>query len=144
MTAYPELARLYGWSSLMRGVRTDLDLAALVSKHLFPIEAMDSMADVIGLPGAARDRLVPRTTYARLKRTTGMLPEDKVGHVLHVARAFAKTLQHFDGDLDEARAFWVSEHPELDRKTPEETALSEPGARAVEALIERAALGLPV
>lgn len=144
MTAYPELARVYGWERLLKGVRTELDLAEMVEQGRFPLAAMDSMADVIGLPPGARDRLVPRTTYIRLKRTTLRLPEDKVGHVLHVARAFAKVLNHFSGDLAEARAFWSASHPELDGRPPADVALTEPGARAVEAVIDRAAFGHPV
>jgi putative toxin-antitoxin system antitoxin component (TIGR02293 family) len=144
MSAYPEIARIFGWNEIMAGIHSDLELAELVASDGFPIAAMDRLVDVIGLAEEARNRLVPRTTYARLKRAKKALPEDKAENVLHVARAFSRVLSHFGGDLDEARSFWQESHPELNGMSPGMISLTEPGARAVEEIIDRIRFGFPV
>jgi len=60
-----------------------------------------------------------------------------------IARLYAMALDAFV-EPSSATRFMMKPHPELDKRSPFETALTELGGRAVEEVIERGLQGLPV
>ena len=143
MCGIENLVRVYGWQPILGDIHSEIELADMVADDRFPLAAMDRLVEVIGLGREARERILPRATANRLKQTTGLLPEAKAENVLHVGRAFAEAMVYFDFDIEQARMFWTSPHPELDHRTPEQVALTEPGAQAVKDVLADAAYGFP-
>lgn len=76
-------------------------------------------------------RLVPEASY---KRRKDRLTPDESARVERMARVVA-TAEFVWDDREAARRFLLAENPLLDGRTPFETALSEIGARQVEALL---------
>lgn len=85
-----------------------------------------------------RNKIVPRATYNRVTRFNLQVSETTE----RMARLYAMALSVF-GDPQSAAHFMTNPHPELDERTPFETALTEIGGREVEEVIERGLHGLP-
>lgn len=117
-------------------------LAAAVEKGLLR-SALVRVVARAGLTGKARDallyRVVPLATFKR--RTRLKLHESEKTERLARVIALAELLWD---EQPAAQQFLSAPHPELDGRTPLESAGSELGARAVEDIVMRALYGLPV
>lgn len=136
-------ALLGGTKGLGKRVRTMRDLEAVVAGGL-PKTALDTLLNDFAehyTERSANDmryQIVPRATYQRVDRFNLQTSET----IERIARIYAMALDAF---LDPAAAtrFMMKAHPELERRSPFETSLTELGGRAVEEVIERGLHGLP-
>ena len=85
--------------------------------------------------------MVPEGTYKRRLKTGRLTPEEseRVARLANVI-ALAEAVW---GDADDARAFLLTPHPELQDRLPLEVAVEEFGARHVEEILEGIRHGLP-
>lgn len=86
---------------------------------------------------------IPPRTLARRKDAKKLQPEES-DRLLRLARILGLSLQLFEGDLEEARAWLLKSNAALDGSPPLEFATSEVGAREVEHLIGRLEHGIPL
>lgn len=134
---------LGGQKSLGKRVRTMRDLENVVADGL-PKIALDTLIDGFGerftemSANDMRFQIVPRATYNRVDRFNLQASET----IERIARLYAMALEAFV-DPTAATRFMMRSHPELDNRSPFETALTELGGRAVEEVIERGLHGLP-
>lgn len=134
---------LGGAKCLGKRILTMRDLESVVASGL-PKSALDTLIDGFGehfTEGSANDirfRIVPRATYNRVDRFNLQTSET----IERIARLYAMALDAF-ADPAAATRFMMRSHPELDSRSPFETALTELGGRAVEEVIERGLHGLP-
>lgn len=138
-----DIASVMGGRRLMgRQIRTLSDLDRIVA-HGIPRGALDRVLEVVfGADRSSaefRNRVIPRATYQRKQ----ILESPFSARVERIARVFAMARATW-GDDEKARRFLFSPHPELEGEAPIEVALTELGARRVEAVMERGAHGLPV
>lgn len=138
-----EIATVMGGRSVIgRQIRSLSDLDRAIDRGI-PREALDRvLLAVFGAERSSaefRNRVIPRATYQR-KETLESPFSDRVERL---ARVFAMARATW-GDDEKARRFLLSPHPELEGNTPIEVALTEVGARRVEAVMERGIHGLPV
>ena len=82
--------------------------------------------------------MVPRATYQRSDRLS-LQPSETVERL---ARLYTLALEAFE-DNEAAAQFMMTEHPELENRTPFVTGLTELGGRMVEEVIARGMHGLP-
>ena len=135
---------LGGTKSLGKRITTMRDLEALVASGL-PKSALDTLVDGFGRhytgqsANDMRYKIVPRATYKRVDRFNLQASET----IERIARLYAMALSAFVEPAAATR-FMMRAHPELDLRSPFETALTELGGRAVEEVIERGLHGLPV
>lgn len=137
-------AVLGGTKSLGKRVLTMRDLEAVVADGL-PKTALDTLINEFGQHYTERSandmryQIVPRATYLRVDRFNLQTSET----IERIARLYAIALDAF---IDPAAAtrFMMVAHPELEQRSPFETAMTELGGRAVEEVIERGLHGLPV
>jgi len=119
------------------------ELEAVVADGLSK-SALDTLASGFGDHSPERSandvryRIVPRATYQRVDRFNLQASET----IERIARLYAMALDAFV-DSSAAVRFMMMAHPELDDRSPFETALTELGGRAVEEVIERGLHGLP-
>ena len=134
---------LGGTKGLGRRILTMRDLESIVANGL-PKSALDKLVDGFGehfTEASANDirfQIVPRATYNRVDRFNLQTSET----IERIARLYAMALDAFS-DPAAATRFMMRSHPELDSRSPFETALTELGGRAVEEIIERGLHGLP-
>ena len=136
-------AVLGGDKSLGRRVSTMRDLEVVVASGL-PKSALDTLMsafsehDLRRPANEMRYRIVPQATYKRVDRFNLQASET----IERLARLYAMALDAFVEPAAAAR-FMMTPHPELDGRSPFETALTELGGRSVEEVIERGLHGLP-
>ena len=134
---------LGGAKSLGCQVSSMRDLERLVADGL-PKSALDKLVDGFGenfketSANDMRFRIVPRATYRRVDRFNLQTSET----IERIARLYAMVLVVFCDPMKATR-FMMRSHPELDDRSPFETALTELGGRAVEEVIQRGMHGLP-
>jgi putative toxin-antitoxin system antitoxin component (TIGR02293 family) len=83
-------------------------------------------------------RIVPEATF---KRRTRLSPTESE-RTERLARVIAAAERAWD-DREDAREWLTKPHPELGKRTPLESAMSELGARRVEDLLDRLFYGIP-
>src|SRR5690349_10736584 len=127
------LKRIFGWSKVLSGVTTDLDLAEWLEEHQAPRAMADAVFRRAALPAELQFRAIPKATYHRSE----LLSQNAFERVLRIARTYARALAVFDDDDDEASSFLAEPHPLLNDRPPAEVALSEPGFREVEGLLRK-------
>ena len=134
---------LGGRRVLGREIQSMRELDGIVRRGM-PKTALDTFIGAIGASRyreyaiRLRNRIVPRATYSRVDRFNLQVSETTE----RMARLYAMALAVFE-DADEATQFLANPHPELDDRAPFEVALTEPGGREVEEVIERGLHGLP-
>lgn len=124
-------------------------LAASGLEHLvlqgLPRESLRRVATRIGgdaeRASAIEHSIVPKTTLAR--RGGGKLTLEESERTARLARLFAQAVDAF-GTEEEARLFLRRPHPLLENRPPLGVALTEIGARRVEAILHAVEYGLPV
>ncbi len=132
-----DVARLFGG----RAIRSSLDLARAVERGL-PVEAADALVAAGALAAGELYRLVvPRRTLAHRRARGERLTVSESDRLARVARAVAGADETF-GVPETARAWLRRPNRELDGAVPLELLATEPGARAVEAVLERLAHGV--
>ena len=130
-----------GAAILGRGIRSMDDLEKTVS-HGLPKRALRLTAErLYPSPGDARRvmfRIVPEATFKRRTRLSAAESE----RTERLARVIAAA-EHVWNGQEEAREWLTKPHPELGKRTPLESAMSELGARRVEDLLDRLFYGIP-
>jgi putative toxin-antitoxin system antitoxin component (TIGR02293 family) len=113
--------------------------------HGLPRESLRRVATRIGgdaeRAAAIEHSIVPKTTLAR--RGGGKLTVEESERTARLARLFAQAVDAF-GTEEEARLFLRRPHPMLEGRPPLQAALTEIGARRVEAILHAVEYGLPV
>ena len=140
-----KIAELLGGPPVLgQRVRSQRDLEEFVRKGL-PKSALDNVVEALAAPhrGTAtkvrlRNKVVPRSTYQRVERLNLQASEATE----RLARLYALALSAFE-DGGAAAQLLTTPHDELNGRTPFDVALTEPGGREVEELIERGLHGLP-
>ena len=131
-----------GRSVIRRQIRSLSDLDRVIEEGI-PRAVLDHVLSTLfgadRSSAAFRNLVIPRATYQR-KQT---LESPFSGRVERLARIFAMARVVW-GDDEKARRFLLSPHAELEGGVPMEVALTEVGARRVEAVMERGIHGLPV
>lgn len=130
-----------GTAILGRRIRSIDDLEKIVSRGL-PKQALRRTAErVYQSAGDARRvmfRIVPEATFKRRTRLSATESE----RTERLARVIAAA-EHAWNDQEDAREWLTKTHPELGKRTPIESAMSELGARRVEDLLDRLFYGIP-
>lgn len=130
-----------GMPILGRRIRSFDDLEKAVSYGL-PKRALRLAAErVYPSAGDARRvmfRIVPEATFKRRTRLTAAESE----RTERLARVIAAA-EHTWNDQEDAREWLTKPHPELGKRTPLESAMTELGARRVEDLLDRLFYGIP-
>jgi putative toxin-antitoxin system antitoxin component (TIGR02293 family) len=137
-------AILGGPEALGHPVNNLMDLDEILAQGI-PRGAFDALVDQLAARSdevsrvSLRYRIVPRATYQRARRLNQQHSEtvERLARILAIARALW-------GDDEAVRGFLLSPHPELNGKTPLDSALTEIGGRQVEEIIERGMHGLPI
>jgi putative toxin-antitoxin system antitoxin component (TIGR02293 family) len=133
----------YGWSLGLRA-DTPADAIARVERGLSPAAA-DRLADRLGLSPAQLAHAAgasPRTLARR--RRAGRLAPAESDRLYRLARLFERAVETFGGDGDDrkaaeedARRWFHLPQWALGEATPLDYAHTDPGAREVEALLDR-------
>ena len=131
-----------GPAVLGRRLRSINDLEETVS-HGLPKRALRLTAErVFPSVGDARRvmfHIVPEATFKRRTRLSAAESE----RTERLARVIAAA-EHAWSDREDAREWLTKPHPELGKRTPIESAMTELGARRVEDLLDRLFYGIPV
>lgn len=136
-------AVLGGRKSLGKRVSTMRELELVVAGGLTK-KALDTLLSELGAhhtecsSNDMRYQIVPRATYKRVDRFNLQTSET----IERIARLYTMALEAF-AEPSTATRFMMKKHPELDDRSPFETALTELGGRAVEEVIQRGLHGLP-
>lgn len=132
-----------GQQTLGRPVNSLQDLSRAVLRGL-PKDALKrTVRRVFPEPAEANEvmnRIIPPATY---KRRRNILKVDESERTERLARVIAAA-EYVWADPAKAHRWLVKRHPELDHKSPVESALTELGARQVEDILDRIFYGLPV
>ena len=129
----------HGWSLGLRA-DTPADAIAHVERGLSPTAA-DRLADRLGLSPAQLARAAgtsPRTLARR--RQTGRLAPAESDRLYRLARLFERAVEAFGGDAEareDAKRWFHLPQWALGEATPLDYAHTDPGAREVEALLDR-------
>jgi putative toxin-antitoxin system antitoxin component (TIGR02293 family) len=135
---------LGGYSVLRRQVRSVRDLEDAVQRGL-PKSALAKLAQrVHGSDAPARRALMLRIVpEATLRRRGRRLTPRESERTERLARMFSLA-EDVLGNTDDARAFLTCAHGQLGGRRPLDAALTELGARQVEAILRSVEHGLPV
>lgn len=140
---HPEnIAEVMGGAAVLgRSVRSIGDLEKTISSGL-PKRALRITAErVCPAAGEARRmmfRIVPEATFKRRTR----LSAEESERTERLARVIAAA-EYAWSDPADAREWLSRPHPELGGRTPLELAMTELGARQVEAVLDRMVYGIP-
>jgi putative toxin-antitoxin system antitoxin component (TIGR02293 family) len=137
------VAVMGGRSVLGKAVTSVEELEEIVGEGLPKAALRTTVRRVFPLPREANRclyRIVPEATY---KRRNGKLRVIESERTERLARVIAAAETVWD-DQNDAREWLLKPHPELGDRAPIECALTELGARQVEALLDRLQYGLPV
>jgi putative toxin-antitoxin system antitoxin component (TIGR02293 family) len=130
-----------GTAILGRRIRSIGDLERTIS-HGLPKRALRLTAERITTSaGDARRvmfRVVPEATFKRRTRLSAAESE----RTERLARVIAAA-EYAWSDRQDAREWLTKPHPELGKRTPFESAMTELGARRVEDLLDRLFYGIP-
>jgi putative toxin-antitoxin system antitoxin component (TIGR02293 family) len=88
---------------------------------------------------AMMHRIVPEATYKRRRERLSPAESERTERLARVVAMAEEVWQ----DLEEARRFLITPHPEMGGKTPLDAALTELGARQAEEVMARIVYGLP-
>lgn len=137
------VAVMGGRSVLGKAVTSIEELEEMVGQGLPKAALRTTVRRVFLLPREANRclyRIVPEATY---KRRNGKLRVIESERTERLARVIAAAETVWD-DQNDAREWLMKPHPELGDRAPIECALTELGARQVEAVLDRLEYGLPV
>lgn len=130
-----------GTAILGRRIRSIGDLEKTIS-HGLPKRALRLTAERVYISaGEARRamfRIVPEATFKRRTRLSAAESE----RTERLARVIAAA-EYAWNDREDAREWLTKPHPELGKRTPLESAMTELGARQVEDLLDRLFYGIP-
>jgi putative toxin-antitoxin system antitoxin component (TIGR02293 family) len=136
------IAEVMGGSAILgRRVKSIGDLEKTIALGL-PKRALRTTVERVYLSTGDRRRamfrVVPEATFKRRTR----LSHDESERTERLARVIAAA-EYTWGDRQDAREWLIKPHPELGKRTPLETAMSELGARRVEELLDRLFYAVP-
>ena len=126
------------------GVRANntIDLIKKINQGL-PFGTFEKLRTEIGLSSkelATIIQIAPRTLTRR--KSARKFQPDESDRILRASRVYDKSLELFDGDREEARAWLTSPRQTFNGSSPLEFAITEVGAREVEDLIGRLERGV--
>lgn len=138
MTDVGSVALILGLKPLQSVSELDAEVAAGLPKRSVALLASRLHGDA---KEALRYRssIVPLATWKRRRERLSAIESERTERQ---ARVLALTEYVWD-DQEAARRWMLAGHPELDGKTPADTARTELGARRVEELLNRLFYGLP-
>jgi len=143
VSAYPQ--RVHAYVSLL-GLRTyeTAELHSRVREGL-SYESFEQLRAVVDLPASRVAELlqIPARTLARRREAKRFEPEES-DRLIRLSRLVGLTLQLFEGDLEDTRAWLTTPHTALANQTPLDFATTEIGAREVENLMGRLEHGIPL
>jgi len=152
---YPDIERFYAkvaagelvghYYVILLGLKT-FDTAKLVERihRGLSYSAWERFVRNLALPKEAATSLVQISSRTLSRRKEeGRLHPDESDRLLRATRLFARTLELFEGDADQARLWLTSPQPALGGASPLEYAATEVGVREIEALIGRLEHGIP-
>jgi len=136
------IAEVMGGTAILgRRVRSVSDLEKTIALGL-PKRALRIACERVYLTTGDRRRamfrIVPEATFKRRTR----LSHDESERTERLARVIAAA-EYTWNDQDDAREWLTKPHPELGKRTPLDTAMTELGARRVEDLLDRLFYGIP-
>ena len=136
------IAEVMGGTAILgRRVRSISDLEKTISLGL-PKKALRIAVERVYLTTGDRRRamfrIVPEATFKRRTRRS----HDESERTERLARVIAAA-EYTWNDQDDAREWLTKPHPELGKRTPLDTAMTELGARRVEDLLDRLFYGIP-
>ncbi|HKW76326.1 MAG TPA: antitoxin Xre/MbcA/ParS toxin-binding domain-containing protein [Terriglobales bacterium] len=142
MISVERVVEVMGGSGVLgHRIRTIRDLEETVSNGL-PKQALRTTVErVYGSVGDARRamfRIVPEATFKRRTRLSASESE----RTERLARVIAAA-EHAWNNQEDAREWLTRPHPELGKRSPLQSAMTELGARQVEELTERLFYGIP-
>jgi len=136
------IAEVMGGTTILgRRIRSIGELEKSISEGLPKRALRLAVERIYSSKGEARRamfRIVPEATF---KRRTRLSPAESE-RTERLARIIAAA-EHTWSHRDDAREWLTRAHPELGRRTPLETAMTELGARRVEELLDRIFYGTP-
>ena len=124
---------------------SDLDLVERVEKGL-SLASVERVADHLDpVDKTLKYKIIPRSSYARLKAGNKRLSRDQSEKVFAMAKVVTEALRLWKGDDAAAKRFLVRPHPLLNGRTPLDIAQqSTAGAELVVDLIGRARAGVAI
>jgi putative toxin-antitoxin system antitoxin component (TIGR02293 family) len=134
---------LGGRSVLGKNVSSVEDLEELVGEGLPKASLRIVCKRVFRAPGEANRclyRVIPEATFKRRRVRLRVVESERTERLARVVAAAEAVWE----DQDDAREWLTKPHPELEGRSPVETALNELGARRVEFLLDQLQYGLPV
>ena len=138
----PEYGSLLGFSDVQAPLLAPSRFEAAILQGLSN-DALRNVAHAIFADPVEANRLihaiVPKSSLSR----RGTLTQAQGEQTERLARLFTYAHTIF-GDNDDARTFMRQPHPELGGRRPVDACLTELGGRAVEAVLDSIAFGLPV
>lgn len=140
--AAPDVASWLGGRKLLNAsIHTELELAAAVREGL-PLRVVDELVARGALTTEEVERLViPRRTLAHRRQKRQRLSRDESDRLARIARVVAYA-EEVLGDVETARAWLRRPNRGLEGRRPLDTLDTDGGARAVEAVLDRAAHGV--
>jgi putative toxin-antitoxin system antitoxin component (TIGR02293 family) len=97
-----------------------------------------------GLPPGAISELIQVSTRTLTRRKSeGRFAPEESDRLVRAARVFGRSMELFEGNSSEARAWLTSNQPALNGRAPLEFARTDVGAAEVENLIGRLEHGIP-
>ncbi len=140
--AAPDVALWLGGKRLLKAsIHTELELAEAVREGL-PVRVVDELVARGALSTEELERLViPRRTLAHRRQKRQRLSREESDRLTRIARAVAHA-EDVLGDVGTARDWLRRPNRALEGRRPLETLDTDGGARAVEAVLERAAHGV--
>jgi putative toxin-antitoxin system antitoxin component (TIGR02293 family) len=136
------IAEVMGGTAILgRRVRSIRDLESTIARGLPKRALRITVERIYPSAGDARRvmcRIVPEATFKRRTRLSHAESE----RTERLARVIAAAELAWN-DREDARDWLTKSHPELGKRTPLESALTELGARQVEELLDRLFYGIP-
>jgi putative toxin-antitoxin system antitoxin component (TIGR02293 family) len=136
-------ALMGGKRVLGRHVETISDLRSAVESGL-PKAALKNVVQHLARDGSTQralmHKMVPEATLRRVGRRLSLTGSERTERL---ARTTALALEVW-GDNEDARTFMTTPHAMLQDRTPAEMALTDLGAREVEAILRSIAYGHPI
>ncbi len=129
------IAQVLGGSKVLKRDISSLDELSSLVRNGLPKDALRTVAQHLFSDPKTRTRIiyriVPEATYKRRKELLNPIESERTERLARVVA----TAEFVWDDLEDARRFLTTPHPELSDCTPLEVAMTELGARQVEEIL---------
>jgi len=142
MIRVESIANVMGGTAILgQRVRSIADLEKTISRGIPKRALRITVERVYSSAGEARRAMFSIVPEATFKRRTRLSPAESE-RTERLARVIAAA-EHAWNDREDARDWLTRPHPELGKRTPLESAMTELGARRAEELLDRLVYGIP-